>query len=303
MYADILFCINLLVNYFLLLATGRFCRRSMRRSRIIFGAALGALYAMILFVSGVPPWLLFVSKLFVCAAMLRIAFAFVSIWQLLREYIVFFMVNFIFAGLMLALWLFFAPNGMVFYNGIVYFDISAVMLVAFTAIAYAFTELFSRLYERRAVQNIVYEVMLYYKQRAVKLTGFLDTGSTLKEPYTGYPVAVCGADALKEILPPQMLRVFKESDDEIRLQGITQLNLDEHIRLVPYTAVGGSGILPAFMPQKFTVTQKNRQSVSYNNVYVAVAPQRLGGGSYDILLSSELLLAQKPYTAAKPQEG
>ncbi|MEG0018402.1 MAG: sigma-E processing peptidase SpoIIGA, partial [Hydrogenoanaerobacterium sp.] len=94
-----------------------------------------------------------------------------------------------------------------------------------------------------------------------------------------------------------------EHDDEIRLQGITQLNLDEHIRLVPYTAVGGSGILPAFMPQKFTITQKNRQSISYNNVYVAVAPQRLGGGSYDILLSSELLLAQKPYTAAKPQEG
>ena len=302
-YADILFCLNLLVNYFLLLVTGSFCRRKQKRWRLLAAAAFGAVYAMVLFVKGIPPWVLLLSKLIFSAVILRIAFAYVGVWQFVREYIVFFVVNFLFAGLMLALWLCVAPSGMVFYNGVVYFNISAVMLVAFTAIAYAFAEAFSRIYQKRGAETELYTVTIELNERQTMLTGFLDTGNTLKEPYTGYPVAVCDYYSLRGVLPSALLHVFSTGgDNTTNLEQLSALGQSCHFKLIPYTTVGFSGVLPAFMPSKM-VLQSGTNSFLVENVYIAVSPQRLSMGNYDILLNAELLPMQKLYSAVKPQKG
>lgn len=287
-YADILFCLNLLVNYFLLLATGRFCQRRQKRSRLLFAAAIGAAYAMILFVRGLPPWVLLASKLLVSAAMVRVAYRYISPAQLFKEYVVFFTVNFLFAGLMLALWLFCAPTGMVFSNGVVYFNISAVMLVSFTAIAYALAELFSRLYRKQGVDTAMYTVTVELNQKQTLLTGFFDTGNTLKEAYTGYPVAVCNYESLRGILPQSMEEIFRGPPDDLeRLERLVKADAGK-FKLIPYTAVGFSGILPAFRPDRM-VLQKGPYNFEVENIYIAVSQQRLSGGNYDMLLNAEML--------------
>lgn len=294
-YADILFCLNLLVNYFLLLAAGRFCRIRLKRRRVLLAAAFGALYAMVLFIDGIPPWALLLSKLLVSAIMLRIAFVFAGAWQFAREYIIFFVVNFLFAGLMLALWLCAAPAGMVFYNGIVYFNISTVTLVAFTAISYGLAELFSRLYKRRGTEGTDYTVVLELAGRQALLAGFLDTGNTLREPYTGYPVAVCDAAALSGVLPkPALALLAKEGGSTAVFEELQALCGGVMFKLVPYTSVGYSGILPAFMPQRLTLQNGGNTYVS-ENVYIAVSPQRLYNGGCDILLNTEMLTTQKKH--------
>ncbi len=287
-YADILFCINLIVNYFLMLATARLCKREQHRWRALFSAAAGAVYAMILFVRGIPPWILLLSKLLMSAGMLLIAFPYRTLRLFVREYLVFFTVNFLFSGLMLALWLFFAPKGMVFYNGIVYFDLSALALVGYTMAAYLLTELFSRIYQKRSVGETMYYVTIELGQKQTMLTGFLDTGNTLTDAYTGYPVAICDFEAIRGILPVGMLDLFSQPVDLERLENLVTARTANHFKLIPYHTVGFSGILPAFRPDKM-VLQGGSLLYPVENVYIAVSQQRLCKGDYDILLSPDML--------------
>ena len=55
--------------------------------------------------------------------------------------------NFIFAGLMLAVWLVFKPSGMVYNNAAVYFDIDVKLLVLSTVVCYVVLTLFSKLFK------------------------------------------------------------------------------------------------------------------------------------------------------------
>lgn len=71
-----------------------------------------------------------------------IAFAPKKITVFIKEFAAFFAVNFIFAGLMLAVWLVFKPSGMVYNNAAVYFDIDVKLLVLSTVVCYAVLTLF-----------------------------------------------------------------------------------------------------------------------------------------------------------------
>ena len=55
-YIDLLFLLNLTANYLLLLAAGRIAGAVLVRWRIALGAALGALYAALIFLPGLV-WL------------------------------------------------------------------------------------------------------------------------------------------------------------------------------------------------------------------------------------------------------
>lgn len=294
-YVDILICINLIVNYFLILATCRFCQRKPLRLRLFLASFLGAIYALVLFARGLPPWVLFASKLIISAAMVRIAFRYISPKQYIKEYLVFFTVNFIFAGLMLALWLVITPKDMLFNNGIVYFNISAVMLISFTAIAYGATEIFTRLYKKQGADTIMYYVTIELGQKQILLTGFFDTGNTLKDVYTGYPVVVCDFEAIHPILPSSMVDIFSTPIEQTdHLERLISTHTGNKFKLIPYTAVGFSGILPAFIPDRM-ILQSGNLSYQVENVYVAVSRQKLCKGDYDLLLNSEMMPLEQSY--------
>lgn len=293
-YADILLCINLIVNYFLLLATARFSGRKPNRKRLLLGALLGAGYALILFVPGLPPWALLLTKLTASGIILRASFCWVSLLQYGKEYIVFFTVNFLFAGLMFALWLFAAPNGMVFYNGVVYFQINAVMLVAFTALAYGISELFIRFFHKKEVYSTMYDVILKLGKKQIFLRGLLDTGNTLKDTYTGYPVAICTLDSIRAILPPSLIDLFSSPLNIERLDHLMTKNTTNRFKFIPYHTVGFSGILPAFQPDYMElIGEKNHFYIEA--VYLAVTPEPLSQGNYDILLNAQMLVMERQF--------
>lgn len=99
--------------------------------------------------------------------------------------------SFLFAGLMLALSRLLAPAGMIFYNGVVYFDISVLALILSTTAAYLLLLLFERLFAGRVDERRLYEITVTAGGRAVSCKGLADTGSDLREPFSGAPVIVC----------------------------------------------------------------------------------------------------------------
>ena len=49
-YVDVLVALNIFVTYFLLLCTRGLLRKTVKRRRLAFGAVLGGLYSLIIFV-------------------------------------------------------------------------------------------------------------------------------------------------------------------------------------------------------------------------------------------------------------
>lgn len=100
-YIDLLFLLNLIANYLLLLAAGRMAGAALMRWRIGLGAGVGALYAVVVFVPGLS-WLAFwPCKLTVGILMILAAYG--SEAGLMRVTVLFFGASAALAGAVMAM--------------------------------------------------------------------------------------------------------------------------------------------------------------------------------------------------------
>lgn len=102
-------------------------------------------------------------------------------------------------------------------------------------------------------------------ERVVRLTALRDTGNTLRDPITGEPVLVIGADTARELtgLTAAELRSPLETAGKGRISGL---------RLIPYRAVGQpAGMLLAMRFADVRLGKWQGAAV------VAFAPDRIGG--------------------------
>lgn len=100
-YIDVLFLLNLTVDYLLLLASARITGEVISRIRLALGALLGAAYAAILFLPGCQ-WLAHpLCK--ICSAVLMVLIGFGRSPRLLRLLLVFFGASAALGGVVLAL--------------------------------------------------------------------------------------------------------------------------------------------------------------------------------------------------------
>ncbi|MEG2204277.1 MAG: sigma-E processing peptidase SpoIIGA [Oscillospiraceae bacterium] len=242
-YVDVLLTLNFMVNFVLLRAAALCAGRRFSSGRGALAALIGAVSALSIFlpISGVLS--LGLLKLGVCALMTATAFRFEDGQGFLRDLFCLFTVSFLFSGLMLALYLSRGPAGMTVYNGVVYFDISALWLLAMTALAYLAVSGISRLLRRRTPEQELCEVLIFDGEALCVLPALLDNGNRLTEPFSGLPAMVCGAEDLGRLLPKGLCQDTPDSD-AARAMGF---------RLIPFDTVGGGGMLPAFVPKTLRI--------------------------------------------------
>ena len=99
----------------------------------------------------------------------------------------------------------------------------------------------------------------------LELTALRDSGNSLTDPFTGEPVLVAQYDAVKKLLPCALPRPADPAAPMTRLQA-----QGVGCRLIPYHALGSSGMLLAVRCDRVTVGGKAAGSL------VAIAPDRLG---------------------------
>ncbi len=264
-YIDVLICINLFINYFLLLAVSKFLSLPVKRPRLFAAAALGAAGSLIILVPEINLFLSFFMKLILSVAIVLVAYPFYGIKQFLRELATFYIMSFAFAGFMLALWYFIAPQGLIIKNSVVYFNISPLLLIIMTVICYFLIRLINRITGRQAPENLFCKIQIDYNGKSVSCSAKVDTGNTLTEPFSNAPVAVVCEECIAALIPPED---------------------SGKIRFVPFQAISGSGLLPAFKPDKLTIFCGKNQ-IEIDEVYIAVANSKLG--AFSALLNPDLL--------------
>lgn len=217
-YLDGVVLLNFLVDFLLLLAAGRLCGFPVKIGRAAAGGALGGVYAAFCLLPGFAFLGNFLWRTVSLMAMAVIAYGY-SLSALRR--------GLVFVFLCLAL------GGAVIgigKGGILGILSAAGVLCLMCCVGF-----------RGRLGGTTYiPVELSYGEHHLKLTALQDTGNALRDPVTGQPVLVIGADAAQKLtgLTQEQLQTPVESVGAI-----------PGLRLIPYHSVGACGFLLALRLQ------------------------------------------------------
>lgn len=278
-YADVLVVLNIFINYFLLSGASLILRYRPKRWRMVLGAFCGGLYALVIFLPEIPNALSVLMNFAASALIVIFTFAPNSVRTFLRAFSAFFAVNFVFAGLMLAVWLVFKPRGMVYNNTAVYFDINIMTLILSTVGCYIILTLFSKLLKHRAPSETLYDVELANRGRAVTAKALLDTGHTLSDGFSDMPVIIAEPAVVKKLVAPSLHAFF---DGKAMLPICTE---GEKIRLIPVGTVGGSGTLKAVVIDRLNIP---KQHICVSSVLLAQSQSAFSSGEYSVLVGPQI---------------
>lgn len=274
-YADILLVINLFVNYFLLLITKRILRIYVRRIRILCGAFFGGLYSLIIFAPTLPLAVTVLLHIAAVGIIVLISFPTHTVKAYLKAYAAFFAVNFGFGGAMLAVWLVFRPNGMVYQNGAVYFDISMQVLLLSTVFCYILFSVFFALLKRKAPDNRLYTVILQNGDKSVHTKALLDTGNTLSDGFSDTPILIATERILHK-LATEEAQAFLRGD-------IPQVQ-NMSFRFIPYGTVHGSGVMRGIV---IDIVSLPKEGISVQKPILVQSTEKFDTSEYEVILSNQ----------------
>ena len=261
-YVDILLMINLLVNFLMLSAAGLLVKAPTRSWRMLISACVGAAYSLIIFLPDMNPFFSIALRVGCFSSMLFIAFPIRSPQELLRAGGGFLMANFAFAGIALAVWLAFKPDGLTYKNGAVYFDISAVTLLLTSAACYAVIRLISYFLRRNAPDSHTATVKISICDKTAECAALIDTGSSLKEPFSSYPAIVFEYKAVESVLPGEIKELVRNNFKE-------DTNACCGVRFISFRSIGGSGLLPAIKADSIAV-KTSKDTFVCNETYLSL---------------------------------
>ena len=276
-YIDTLFVLNTIINYLLLLAAARIADRPVCRRRLLLGAALGGIYAVLVFL---PP-LRFLAGLTgkaLAGLLMALCAAGGQPWKRFWRYtLVFVGVSFALGGCVLALGLLTGQRQL--QSGVPVLPISLPTLLLGAGGCYLLlTLVFRRAARHGGMARDIVAAQINWDGREVELPALCDTGNTLSDPLTGAPVMVADYERARPVLPGEAALLMDRSllkQPERFLPLLYELGLSGRFRLIPYQAVGvDCAFLLAFRPDSVCIGGKRQKGL-----LVALSPTRLSDGA------------------------
>lgn len=256
-YIDVLFGVNFIVNYILLRCTGLLCKSSPPRIRSVLGALLGALYAICVFFPSMSVLSSLSFKLISAAAIIAAAFPIYGMGEFAKLFFSFCAASLILGGAGFAV-LFAAGLGKnvsaVISNTVFYMDIPFWALLAFAALFYCATGVFSFLSEVKSRCGARKKIIIEACGRRVEIVALSDTGNILTDPISRTKVLVAELDALSGLFDSRLRENLSSEDFQDGLFAMASVGLKA--RLIPFNSVGRDcGVMIGFVPDSAAVRE------------------------------------------------
>lgn len=248
-YIDILFLVNFIIDYFLLLTASSVRRLKINRLRLLLASLFGGLYSCFSFFPPLSQLYSVIGKIAASAVMTLIAFPVRNAKNLFFNFACVHIASALFAGLVMGTELLFSPKNMLVSNGEVYVNVSAFTLILFALSAYLLMLLFSRVFKLRRGEELS-KLTITLSGKTAEMTALFDSGNRLTDPLTGARVIVVSLESVKSLVPQD---VFSKNGDISLAEGT---ELERRVCAVPFSAISGKGLLPAFRPDRVEINGK-----------------------------------------------
>lgn len=281
-YADVLFLINLLVNYLLLAAVCKICALRIRRPRLVLSAVTGAAYA----VAAILPGLEFFGNplIRIAFAVLMLLCAFGGEKGLLKIGLVFAAVAAAFGGIVMAAALL---GGDARTGGGIYLPVSMRTLLLTIGMSYGVLTVVFRFMAASRGKGGYVTLEILHGGKKIVLPALRDTGNSLRDPVTAMPVPIIEEASASKLFEKELSDVLFASRGKSaseRMELLWEYDPGLRFRLIPYSAVGvKSDMLLAFKPDCVRLGGREMKGM-----WIALSPTRVSdNGTYSALVCAD----------------
>lgn len=238
-YVDLVFLLNIFLDCILLMGVSVILTRNVKMKRILLGSLIGGISGVTLFMS-VNSLVLFLLKIILGILMIIVTFGYHNLRYTLNNLFYLLTLSFSVGGVMYLL----MEKGI--YN---YF----LLIIGFVFVTYMYIK------QGKSLNNTYsnyYKVVIYYKNRVLELTGFLDTGNKLYDNYKHRPIILIDKDISYD---------------------------DEDIVYVPYLSLNNQGIIKCFK-----IDRININGHLFYNYLVGISNQKFQIDGINCILHSKM---------------
>ncbi|QKS71515.1 sigma-E processing peptidase SpoIIGA [Paenalkalicoccus suaedae] len=284
MFVDILFAMNIIMDYMILTLTALVMKEQPSIKRKLGGALLASLYLWVMLVPEIGFLLMPVVKILYSLLIIRATFGKRRIIRLLQLTGTFYFVQFAIGGGMLAVHYFltvdqsfatalknpgFSPYGSPLSWGFIVISFPGLWLFV------KHRDFLLRAIKR--MEEKIVPVILASKEATVRLKGFIDTGNQAMDPLTKRPIIFVNEDKLQEVLAEEQIQKLITNNMD---------NLSIDMTVVPIRTVAGQALRVVWKPSSCNL-ERNGQKESCH-VYVALSETLSDTDRYNCLLHESM---------------
>ena len=271
-YADILILLNFLVNYFLLLTAKNINSAHTKLYRLILSSALGALFSLYIFLPPINRFYDLLIKLLTCFFMTLIGFGYKSHKKFLKAFFTVFGSTCLYAGIMIAVWHIFKPNGMIINNSVVYFNISPLFLITFTVGFYFLFSIGFRIFSKTSKTAERCEVTLFADEKQANFDAILDTGNSLEDIYGKSEIIIAEKSVFYLLFGEKDIN----NDDKLK----------KRYRVIPCSTVAGTTTLNGYRCDKAYIKSESKK-ITLEKPILAVSNEPINE-DYEAILNPKI---------------
>lgn len=254
---------NFFITFLLLETTAKLSKRAIKTLRIVIASTIGGAYSLIILVPDISIYISVMLKILCAVILILISFGFKRIKSFVFLLLIFLFSNFLFLGIIAGAQMLFASDKICINNGEIYFDINARQLLITALVAYTFSCIIIRVYNKKLSSGEIYSIIIENKSKRVSLFALTDTGNKLREPFSDSPVIVVKKELLEGMFD------------------------EDNLRLIPAASVNSKSYLKAFKPECVKIkTAKGYEKIE--NVYIALS-EDMNSKEFSAILNPEII--------------
>ncbi|HHY13284.1 MAG TPA: sigma-E processing peptidase SpoIIGA [Thermoanaerobacterales bacterium] len=295
-YWDIVFILNIFMNFMILWLTAIISKRKIHLLRICLGAAIGSIFLIALFYPTLHFFFTFTMKLLLSLFIVIITFYPSNLKDLINLILSFYAVSFVLGGVAFGIF-YFTGFSTTIYNGVLIFENKIIpwwiLLISLFIVAILIKFSLSYIQQRFFREKMLAHVTIFLHDDFSEVKALVDTGNSLYDPFTNAPVIVVEYKTLKNLLSEELQTIFENEQDgdlDLLTERLTNSQMSTRFRVIPFSSIGRpNGILVGFKPDKVLVkTDEEELEVTesvvgiYNNIISAE-------GRYKALLNPDIL--------------
>ena len=256
-YVDLIIILNFFLDFLLLLAVSLILKRNVSLKRVSLGSLIGGISILFLFIS-VSSLVLFIFKVLISIIMVLVTFSYKDFKYTVNNLIYLYLLSIILGG-----FLYYVNNELSYKNvGLVFFHdklgINWLLIIILSPIIISIYVIKSRKLKEEYSKKYEVEIT-FLNNKKVLLTGYLDTGNNLFDPYKKRPVIIIDKNVLKGYKPRCVL--------------------------VPCTTVKGNHLIKCFKIKKLIINGK----IIKDECLVGISDNKFEMDGVDLLLHKKIV--------------